>query len=329
MGGHQFRRRANNHVVVLAVATCAASFAFLTPSQAQTLVPRGSEQPSFDCSKARTAPARLICADGELARLDGELGTAFQKRRAQLSPVDASALVADELAWIKDRNARCDLGGKNDAAIEVLATSKSCLVSAIQQRITSLMQSESTSASIAPSQQEPMALIPPSSPQPSNKAVGDQAAPTTANVQGQTEKNAAFLVEECRPLATLRGDLSDPYALSKSNPADVAKMTYCVGFLDALIASLQRNHELYRAILPDAKLLQTDETIAKRYIATMLLIGPDACLPDGLTPKIAALIVEKYGREHPEQLTDNPQKFANLALAFAYPAISNGSYLCK
>jgi hypothetical protein len=148
---------------------------------------------------------------------------------------------------------------------------------------------------------------------------------TTASVQGQTEKNAAFLVEQCRPLATLKGDLSDPYALSKSNPGDIAKMTYCLGFLDALIASLERNHELYRVILPDPKLLQTDKAIAGRYMATMLLIGADVCFPDGITPKIAALIIEKYGREHPELLTDNPQKFANLAFAYAYPVISNGS----
>jgi uncharacterized protein len=175
MCGHQFRRRANNHVVVLAVVTCAASFAFLTPSPAQTLVPRGSEQPSFDCSKARTAAARLICADGELARLDGELGTAFQNRKAQLSPTDASAFVSDELAWIRDRNTRCDLVGKNDAAIEVLATSKPCIASAIQQRIASLLQSESASGPITPSQQEPMALTPPSGPRP---LPGDgQAAP--------------------------------------------------------------------------------------------------------------------------------------------------------
>jgi uncharacterized protein len=178
MGGHQFRRRANNHAVLLAAITCAASFGLLTSTQAQMLVPRGSEQPSFDCSKARTAAARLICADGELARLDGELGTAFQNRKAQLSPTDASAFVADELAWIRDRNTRCDLVGKNDAAIDLLTTSKSCLASAIQQRITSFLQSESASGTAPSAQQEPMALIPPSSAQPATRAADEQAAPT-------------------------------------------------------------------------------------------------------------------------------------------------------
>jgi Rap1a immunity proteins len=145
----------------------------------------------------------------------------------------------------------------------------------------------------------------------------------TANVQGQTEKNAAFLVEQCQPLA-----VSDS-SWSKSDPRDIAKMTYCVGFLDALIASLERNHDLYRTMFPDPKVFQTDKAAAGRLMATMLLIGPDVCFPAGITPKIAALIIEKYGRDHPEQLTDNPQKFANLAFADAYPAVSNGSYLCK
>jgi hypothetical protein len=88
---------------------------------------------------------------------------------------------------------------------------------------------------------------------------------TTGNVWAQTEKNAAFLVEQCRPLATFRGDLSDP-AFSKSNPGDIAKMTYCVGFLDALIASLERNHAMYRVMLPDPKLLQTDKATAGKYM---------------------------------------------------------------
>ena len=53
-------------------------------SQEQTLVPRGSERPSFNCAQAKTAAARLICADAELARFDGELGVALQKRKAQI-----------------------------------------------------------------------------------------------------------------------------------------------------------------------------------------------------------------------------------------------------
>jgi hypothetical protein len=103
-----------------------------------------------------------------------EIGTAFQSRKAQLSPADTSAFVADEVAWIRDRNTRCDLVGKNDAAIEVLATAKPCLASAIQQRIASLLQNASASVPMPPSQQEPMPLIPPASSQPAPKVGDDQ-----------------------------------------------------------------------------------------------------------------------------------------------------------
>jgi Rap1a immunity proteins len=146
--------------------------------------------------------------------------------------------------------------------------------------------------------------------------------------QAQTQKNAAFLIKECRPLTALNGE-PDPNALSRANPNDLISISYCIGFLEALITSLERLHSLYDADFPDPSKLRTDETTAKRYIATVLLVGPDVCFPEGITPKIAAMIIEKYGKEHPEQLTDHPQKFANLAFASAYPSIVNGVRQCK
>ncbi len=121
----------------------------LTPAQPagttgnnERIVPRGNEKPSFDCTQAKTAAARLICADAELARLDGELGAAFQKRKAQISAPDQSKFVAEELAWIRDRNTRCDLVGKNTAATEVLASSKQCMASMVRARIAVLSQTD-------------------------------------------------------------------------------------------------------------------------------------------------------------------------------------------
>lgn len=118
--------------------------------QEQTLVPRGNEKPSFDCAQAKTAAARLICADPELARLDGELGTAFQKRKAQISAPDQSKFVTEQLAWIRTRNTRCELDGKNSVAIEMLASSKPCMASAIRERITALLPTDSAAAQTLP-----------------------------------------------------------------------------------------------------------------------------------------------------------------------------------
>jgi uncharacterized protein YecT (DUF1311 family) len=109
-------------------------------SRKQTLVPRVGEKPSFDCAQAKSAAARLICADAELAQLDGALGLAFQNRRNQISASDQSKLVAEQLAWIRERNSRCDLVGKNSAALEVLVDSKQCMLDETRIRIAALQQ---------------------------------------------------------------------------------------------------------------------------------------------------------------------------------------------
>jgi hypothetical protein len=61
---------------------------------------------------------------------------------ARLATSAQSRLVAEQVSWIRDRNAHCDLVGKDAVAIEVLAPSKPCMVSAIQQRIAILTQAE-------------------------------------------------------------------------------------------------------------------------------------------------------------------------------------------
>jgi uncharacterized protein YecT (DUF1311 family) len=124
--------------VIMVFAGIAALSISSAPVRAQTtdLIPRwDDDQPSFDCATAKMAAARLICADAELARLDRELGAAFQKQKLQVFPPDQSRFIADELAWIKDRNTRCGLVGKNDSVIATLASSKPCLLDAIRERI--------------------------------------------------------------------------------------------------------------------------------------------------------------------------------------------------
>jgi uncharacterized protein len=126
--------------IMMMVGIAATSMISL-PISAQTndLVPRDAgDQPSFDCATARTAAARLICADTELARLDCDLGATFEKQRLQVFQPDQSKFIADELSWIRDRNARCGLVGKKNLATEALAGSKPCLLGAIRERIASL-----------------------------------------------------------------------------------------------------------------------------------------------------------------------------------------------
>jgi uncharacterized protein YecT (DUF1311 family) len=110
------------------------------PQASRVLIPRAAEKPGFDCAKARMASARLICADAELAQLDGTLGITFQKRKRQISTSDQSNLVLEQNAWITERDTLCNLVGKDGASIDALADSKACLVSEIKSRIAVLTQ---------------------------------------------------------------------------------------------------------------------------------------------------------------------------------------------
>jgi uncharacterized protein YecT (DUF1311 family) len=134
--------------------------------QEQGLVPRGSEKPSFACASAKTAAARLICADRDLARLDRDLSVAFQSRKAQIAAPDQSRFVAKQLAWLRDRNTRCELvDGKSKGAIEELAPSKPCMMNAITERIAFLAQM--TASESSGQAQQPLSLLPPGIANPS------------------------------------------------------------------------------------------------------------------------------------------------------------------
>lgn len=139
------------HTKVLCVTLTASlmlvALAGAAVSQELSLAPRGSEKPSFDCTKAKTAAARLICADGDLARLDGSLGVAFQRRKTQVLGPDQAAFVAEQINWIRDRNTRCQLDGKDTASIEVLAGSKACMLKLLQERTAALAQTDSAAVS--------------------------------------------------------------------------------------------------------------------------------------------------------------------------------------
>ena len=55
---------------------------------------------------------------------------------------------------------------------------------------------------------------------------------TQAQTKDQAKDKAIWLVEQCQPLASLRGDPLEGFV--NSTAADSTKMMYCVGFLDGL-----------------------------------------------------------------------------------------------
>lgn len=168
---------------------------------------------SFDCSKAKTASARLICADSDLGRLDGLLGAAFQNRKSQLPATEEQKFSAEQLAWIKMRNYRCALTGKDGTAIEILAASKPCMVRAIQERIAILnstrvtadglsdlesRESATVNAAANPATREsirqPTAVV----PTPISPFVAS-SAPTPLGPTPQPTKSAQSLQTLCNP----------------------------------------------------------------------------------------------------------------------------------
>jgi uncharacterized protein len=81
-------------------------------------------RPSFDCAKAKTASERAICSDTDLAQLDRELSSVYERALAA-GAVDK----ASQLAWIRRRDAAC-----------VSVDPKNCLRTQMQARIAELRQ---------------------------------------------------------------------------------------------------------------------------------------------------------------------------------------------
>lgn len=75
------------------------------PSRATRVAGGTTEQPSFDCSKARSRSEKLICADDDLARMDRELGRLHARARAMATDRAAFQRHSDE-EW-REREARC------------------------------------------------------------------------------------------------------------------------------------------------------------------------------------------------------------------------------
>jgi uncharacterized protein len=86
-----------------------------------------SENPSFDCAKSSTVVEQTICSDEELARLDGQMGAAFQVILSSLQGDNRKRMLNEQRMWLARRNREC-----------ALETLKSCLVRSIGSRLSFL-----------------------------------------------------------------------------------------------------------------------------------------------------------------------------------------------
>jgi hypothetical protein len=65
----------------------------------------GAPSPSFDCSRASSSVEQMICADGELARLDSETAEAFKVARSHSA--DPSSISTDQGRWRREVRDAC------------------------------------------------------------------------------------------------------------------------------------------------------------------------------------------------------------------------------
>lgn len=63
---------------------------------------------SFDCSKASTKVGKAICGDDKLAKLDYQLGQAYQKADRAVPASDQAGLIASQRIWLRNRDGDCN-----------------------------------------------------------------------------------------------------------------------------------------------------------------------------------------------------------------------------
>ena len=106
--------------------------------------------PSFDCARAESPSERLVCGDRGLADLDRRTADAYRERLQGAEGVAREALVAEQRAWLRTRDASCGLparGAPPDAGRLALAA---CLADVYSARLAALTARAPRPPSVAP-----------------------------------------------------------------------------------------------------------------------------------------------------------------------------------
>lgn len=102
-------------------------------------IPSAQAAPSFDCSKATSTAEKLICGDSALSELDQSLADAFQGLRQQRTGASRDRLLAEQRAWLADRDRRCGIpSGGGEPTLAQRWTWAPCLAERSRERLTQL-----------------------------------------------------------------------------------------------------------------------------------------------------------------------------------------------
>jgi uncharacterized protein YecT (DUF1311 family) len=83
--------------------------------------------PNFDCLAANSAAGALICSEPGLALGETELNGLVRTLIGKLNDDEAQDAFAEYARWIRDRDRKCNLAGKDNVPLADLAPSEDCL----------------------------------------------------------------------------------------------------------------------------------------------------------------------------------------------------------
>jgi uncharacterized protein YecT (DUF1311 family) len=83
--------------------------------------------PNFDCLAANTTAGSLICSDPSLAEGEADLNAHVVALIGKLNEDEAKAAFAEYARWIRERDRKCKLAGKDNVPLSELSSSEGCL----------------------------------------------------------------------------------------------------------------------------------------------------------------------------------------------------------
>jgi uncharacterized protein YecT (DUF1311 family) len=130
--------------------------------------------PSGVCATAKTAAVRLICADPDLSARDAKLAAAYRQKKSRMPLAAQTELANEQLAWMRQRDQKCGLVGKNSVSLDELRKAKECIQSEIDTRLIQLQKAAQLNTPSSP----PAANVSTATANNASAAPGVAVAPT-------------------------------------------------------------------------------------------------------------------------------------------------------
>jgi uncharacterized protein YecT (DUF1311 family) len=98
--------------------------------------------PNFDCLAASTAAATLICGEPSLAEAESDLNGLVRELIGKLKDDEARDATAEYARWIRDRDRRCRLAGKDNVPPAELSSSQDCLQNYLKEMMAGMLAAQ-------------------------------------------------------------------------------------------------------------------------------------------------------------------------------------------